>query len=74
MHATVIYFVLSFVGKQSLGWGGLVWYPPLVLAALALAFALHLGVEKPMERRMRHWWDARLERKRAAAAEAAPTA
>lgn len=80
VHATVIYFVLSFVGKQSLGWGGLVWYPPLFLAALALAFALHLGVEKPLERRMRRWWDARLERKRAeaaaaaAATEAAPSA
>ncbi|MBA4246761.1 MAG: acyltransferase [Microbacterium sp.] len=65
VHATVIYFVLGFVGVQSLGWWGIVWYPPLIIAALALAFALHLGVEKPVERRMRRWWDARLERKQA---------
>jgi len=59
VHATVIYFVLSIVGQQPFGWSGLVWYPPLFLAALAVAFALHLGVEKPVERRMRRWWDAR---------------
>jgi peptidoglycan/LPS O-acetylase OafA/YrhL len=28
--------------------------------ALLLAFALHLGVEKPLERRMRRGWDARV--------------
>ncbi len=63
VHATAIYFVLGFVGKQSLGWEGIIWYPPLFAVALALAFALHLGVEKPLERRMRRWWDARHARK-----------
>ena len=71
VHATVIYFVLSFVGKQQGGWGNLVWYAPLFMAALALAFAVHLGVEKPMERRMRRWWDARAERTSATRASAA---
>lgn len=71
VHATVIYFVLSIVGPQLGGWSQLIWYPPLLLAGLALAFALHLGVEKPLERRMRRWWDARLERRAAATAEIA---
>lgn len=68
VHATVIYAVLSVVGKQSMGWSGAIWYPPLLALALALAFALHLGVEKPLERRMRRWWDDRLTRRRGAPA------
>jgi peptidoglycan/LPS O-acetylase OafA/YrhL len=76
VHATVIYGVMAVVGPQPGGWSELLWYPPLLLASLALAFALHLGVEKPLERRMRRWWDARLERRNAPtpATEAAPTA
>jgi peptidoglycan/LPS O-acetylase OafA/YrhL len=63
VHATVIYAVLNIVGPQPGGWTALVWYPPLVVATLALAFALHLCVEKPLERRMRRWWDARQARR-----------
>lgn len=71
VHATVIYFVLSFVGKQQGGWGNLVWYAPLFIAALSVAFALHRGIEKPLERRMRRWWDVRAERRRIEASSAA---
>ncbi len=70
VHATVIYAVIGIVGQQPGGWSELLWYPPLLLASLVVAFALHLGVEKPLERRMRRWWDARHER-RAATASAA---
>ena len=54
--------MLNVVGPQPGGWSALVWYPPLAVVTLGLAFALHLGVEKPLERRMRRWWDARRAR------------
>lgn len=59
VHATVIYALLAVVGQQPYGWASLVWYPPVFVAALGLAFALHLLVEKPLERRLRAWGDRR---------------
>lgn len=67
VHATVIYAVLGIVGPQPGGWPALVWYPPLFVAALLVAFALHLGVEKPLERILRRWADARATRREDAA-------
>lgn len=64
VHATVIYAVLSVVGRQ-LGPIALAWYPLMLAVCIAAAFALHLLVEKPMERRLRRWGDAREERRRA---------
>lgn len=65
VHATIIYAVLSVVGRQ-LGPIALVWYPLMLAACIVAAFALHLLVEKPMERRLRRWGDARDERRRTA--------
>lgn len=59
VHATVLYAVLAVAGQQSLGWTSLLWYPPVFAVALGLAFALHLLVEKPLERRLRTWGDSR---------------
>lgn len=59
VHATIIYAVLAVVGQQPFGWGSLLWYPPVFVVALAFAFALHLYVEKPLERRLRAWGDRR---------------
>jgi peptidoglycan/LPS O-acetylase OafA/YrhL len=59
VHATVVYAVLAAVGEQAEGWQGLFWYPPLLVACLLVAGALHLLVEKPAEQRLRDWWDDR---------------
>lgn len=61
VHATVLYGLKRFTGEVP--WH--VVYTPLVwvgclLAGLLLASLLHLGVEKPLERRMRSWGKQRL--------------
>ena len=72
VHATIIYAVLAVVGHQPSGWGALGWTAALLVASLAGAAALHYAIERPCERRMRRWWDARRERR--AAAPVAPVA
>lgn len=59
VHATVIYLALALLGKQQASWSNLVWYAPLLVISVTLAAALHLWVEKPVERRMRRWKDER---------------
>lgn len=66
VHATVIYALLSVVGPQPRGWSNLLWYAVLLVVTVAAAAALHYLVEKPCERALRSWWDARLARKAAA--------
>lgn len=62
VHATVLYALLALVGHQSTGWTNLGWYALTFAVSLALALALHHGVEAPVERRMRRWWDTRRAR------------
>lgn len=59
VHATVVYAALALLGDRPVGWSGLAWYPVLLAACLAAAAALHLLVEKPIEQRLRDWWDDR---------------
>ncbi len=59
VHATVVYAALSLLGPHPAGWANLAWHPVLLAAALAVAGALHLLVEKPAEQRLRDWWDER---------------
>ena len=59
VHATCIYFVRDFVGQRPASWSNLVWYAGLLVISLAVAGALHLLVEKPLERRLRGWWAMR---------------
>ncbi|MFF8347739.1 acyltransferase family protein [Cellulosimicrobium funkei] len=63
VHATVLYALLALVGHRSEGWANLGWYAVTFALSLALALALHHGVEAPVERRMRRWWDARRARR-----------
>lgn len=70
VHATIVYAMLALVGRQE-GAIALAWYPLMLGLALAGAFALHLGVEKPLERRMRRWWDDRAATRAQPVAEAA---
>jgi len=60
VHATAMYAVRDAVGLQPQSVGNLVWYPPVLAIALALAWALYRFVEHPLERRMRRWGNAHL--------------
>ncbi len=62
VHATFIYIALEVVGFHPAGWSNLLWYAGMLVVGLAGAAALHHGVEKPLERRMRAWKDARAAR------------
>jgi peptidoglycan/LPS O-acetylase OafA/YrhL len=62
IHATAVYAVLELVGKQPISWGNLGWYAVMLVVGVALAAALHYGVEKPFERRIRGAWNRRLAR------------
>lgn len=59
VHATALYALLELFGRQHHGWWNLGWYVIVLGASLILAWALHYYVEKPIERRMRSWWDRR---------------
>jgi peptidoglycan/LPS O-acetylase OafA/YrhL len=62
VHATFIYIALSCLGRQPTGWSNILWYLVLLAIAIGGAAALHYGIEKPFERRMRAWKDARTSR------------
>jgi peptidoglycan/LPS O-acetylase OafA/YrhL len=55
IHATLIYAALGVFGLQPIGWINLLWCAGLLAVAIALAACLHLGVERPLESRMRAW-------------------
>jgi peptidoglycan/LPS O-acetylase OafA/YrhL len=59
VHGTCIYFVRDFIGPRSASWTNLGWYAIIFVFALSVAGALHLWVERPIEKRLRSWWDAR---------------
>lgn len=60
VHYTVIFLLVARVGQSPSGWSGV----PIAGGALALSVALaagaHHGVEKPIERGLRRWGEARL--------------
>lgn len=59
VHATLIYAVLAVFGPQGAGWSNLGWWAALTAASVGTAAMLHYGVERPIERRLRRWWDGR---------------
>jgi peptidoglycan/LPS O-acetylase OafA/YrhL len=65
VHSTVVYGVLIVVGVRPPSWSNAAWYAGVLLLSLALAWALHRWVERPLERRIRTRLDARA-RQRAA--------
>lgn len=60
VHATVIYAFRQFFGKQHMDVANVLWYVPVLLVALFVAWGLYRLVEHPVEGRMRRWGDARL--------------
>ncbi len=63
VHATVMYVFIATVGTHAPAWQNLVWYPVVLAPALLLAGAIHLWVERPLERRIRTAWAARRARR-----------
>jgi len=59
VHATCITLLRNFIGARHASWTNLGWYAILLVFALVVAGALHLLVERPVEKRLRNWWDAR---------------
>jgi peptidoglycan/LPS O-acetylase OafA/YrhL len=71
VHATVMYAAMEFFGRQ-LGSARLtaMWSIIILTVAIALSAALHLWVEKPVERHLRAWQDRRLQARTTAPAAA----
>ena len=67
VHATVIYLALRIFGYQEPSWRNLGWMLVIFAVDVVLAWALHAGIERPVERRMRKWKDRRDERRTAPA-------
>ena len=64
IHATAIYLVLEVFGYQGGSyWRSLAWFVGLLAVSIAAAWALHVGVERPMERRLRRWQQDRRARR-----------
>ena len=59
VHATCIYLVRDFLSPQTSSWNNLGWYALIFVFALAIAGLLHTLVERPLERRLRSWWESR---------------
>lgn len=53
VHATVMYVFISVFGQQQIGWHNVVWYLPVLIVGVGLAFTLHTWVEKPFEKKFR---------------------
>lgn len=64
VHATVLYAFLLFLGARPTGWSNLGWYALVLAIAVGVSAALHFGVERPIERRIRQADNRRVTRKR----------
>lgn len=64
IHATLIYIVLANLGRQH-GLIGLVWIVILLGISVLAAWALHVLIERPIEKHLRAWQNAYVERHRA---------
>lgn len=60
VHATILYAIRTHIGQ--IPWSGvttvLIWIGVFAIS-VAAAGALHLLIEKPVEKRLRRWGDAR---------------
>lgn len=61
IHATVMYVFLATFGAQAASWKNLGWHVAVFAVALVGSWAMHSFLERPTERRMRRWWDARVK-------------
>lgn len=64
VHSTVLYGLLIVVGPRPASWGNAAWYALALLLSLAFAWAVHYGVERPLERRIRTRFESRAPRER----------
>lgn len=56
VHATVMYALLEVVGVRTDSGGvAVIWWLGVLSVTVALSAGLHLGIEKPVERRLRTW-------------------
>ena len=62
IHATLIYIALGFVGHQR-GIVGIVWIVGLLAVSIGCAWALHVVVERPVERGLRTWQNGITQRR-----------
>lgn len=60
IHATIIYTFVTFLGVQGPSWRNLGWAVLLLILSLVAAAILHHGVEKPVEKRLRRWQQAKI--------------
>ena len=68
IHATLIYALMNLVGPREMRWMNLLWIAGLLVVATALAGALHVWVERPVEAHLRAWQQGRMDAKAARAA------
>ena len=59
IHATFIYLALRIFGPQAPSWRNLGWLVVILAIDLVAAWALHSYLERPVEKRMRKWKDAK---------------
>ena len=59
IHATIMYFCLATFGAQPVSWSNIGWHAAVFAVALLGSWALHSFLERPVERRLRGWWDRR---------------
>lgn len=69
IHATLIYFTLEIMGHRVSGLTGLLWFAVLLVGSIAAAGALHVWIERPVERVLRAWQNKRVAKRPASAAE-----
>ncbi|MEV8172860.1 acyltransferase [Microbacterium sp. NPDC077486] len=62
VHATLIYALREQIGLQY-GKTGAVWILVLLCSSIALAWLLHVTVERPLERRLRAWQNGLVQRR-----------
>lgn len=72
VHATFIYLALRIFGFQPASWANLLWFALLLAVDLVVAWALHVFVERALEKRMRRWKDDRDARNRSRVRVASP--
>ncbi|MCH6231346.1 acyltransferase [Microbacterium sp. CFH 31415] len=68
IHATFIYVARDLFGRQPGGWTGLLWVAGMLALSIVAAWALHVLVEAPVERRLRRWQNRRRDERTVAAA------
>lgn len=65
IHATLIYLTLEIIGHRVSGVSGLLWLAILLVGSIAAAGALHVWIERPVERMLRAWQNRKVAARKA---------